>query len=468
MNLTENIGNIENAENFELYYQQNYERILKELRAAVRFQSVSSEPRFHGQVEACGEWYIEHLEEMGFTAQFLKTNSLPLVYAERPGRRSLPTVLLYGHIDVQPSGDPDLWTTPPFEPQIRDGRLYARGSRDNKGQTFFWLKALEMLSEMGLLHNTIKILLDTEEESGSPGLLANIYHYSERLESDLLVASETPGCSNGDPAIIVGLRGTVYMRIRLVGASKELHSGNHGGIVRNPLIELSKILSSLTEDSGKIRIPSFYDNVIEPSKLERDLASKLPFNADIFSKEFGVKEIIGENGFSPIEQIGFRPSLDIMGLSGGARGSQIKTSIPTHADAAICMRLVPGQDPEEIIKQTLDYIKSQLPKGMLLDVLHSQVLADSFRSDLKSPYYDLVNKALDGVISHDVYYSWGGASLPMIPKIKEITKATPVLIGFGLDADNEHGIDESFSLEQFKKGFMFASKFLSLLSEKKN
>ena len=463
INLTENNGN---TQDFELYYEQNHERILKELKAALRFQSVSSDVRFHGQVEACGEWYIEHLENMGFTAQFFKTDSLPLVYAERPGRESLPTILLYGHIDVQPTGDPDDWVFPPFEPHVREGRLYARGSRDNKGQTFFWLKAFEALSSMGLLHNPVKILLDTEEESLSPGLIGNIYHYADRLSADVIVASETPGCNSGDPAIVLGLRGAVYLQIRAQTAKQEVHSGNHGGVVRNPIIELSKVLGSLVDEDNKVNIPGFYNEVVEPSDLERRLINNQPFSEQVYIDEFGIKEIRTEPGYTALEQIGFRPSLDISGIEGGSRGRQIKTSIPTHADASIAIRLVQNQNPQKIMQRVVAHIKNQLPESMSLEVLQHRALAPPFRADLKSPYYKIANQALGGIASKEVLYSWSGASLPVIPMLVEISGAEPLLIGFGLNEDNEHGVDESFSLEQFKKGFMFACKFINSLYDK--
>lgn len=456
-------------QDLELYYQQHEERMIDELKAALRFQSLSSDERFHGQVEACGQWYIEHLESLGFTAQFLKTDSLPLVYAERPGvNQNLPTILLYGHIDVQPTGEVSEWTTPPFEPHLRNGRLYARGARDNKGQTFFWLKAFEALSSMGLLQNPVKVLLDTEEESLSPGLVGNIYHYADRLKADLIVASETPGCSTGDPAIIVGLRGAVYLQIRVRSAEKEVHSGNHGGIVRNPILELSKVLGSLVDDKNRINIPGFYKEVLEPSDIERKLARNLNFYEQSYSEDFGINEILSESGYTPIEQVGFRPFLDISGIEGGSRGKQIKTSIPPYADASICIRLVPDQNPQKIMQRVVAHIKNQLPKSLKLEVLQHRALAPAFRADLKSNYYELANKALEGMIKEQVSYLWSGASLPVIPLLVEVSRATPLLIGFGLIEDNEHGVDESYSLDQLKKGFLFATRFIQSLSEVNN
>ena len=446
----------------EKIYEQDRDRFFAEWKQYLGFPSISSLSEYGDHSIDCAEWIRDHLTSFGMKADLIKTSGLPSVYAEWKGEPGLPTVVIYGHYDVQPVGPLDLWDHHPFEAVIKNGRMFARGARDNKGQHFFLIKALETLIMREELRCSIKLILDGEEESGSLGLMEKLPDLDGNLDGDILLACETSGAPNADPAIIAGLRGAVFTRFRLHGPAKELHSGNHGGRIRNPAIEITRLLGSVYNGTGKVAVKGFYDKVREPTPIERKLANSINFDEDKYKNSVGVTALGGEEGYTPVERVGFRPTIEINGISSGYTGRGIKTSIPPYASAVISMRLVPHQDPEECIELLRQHLEERLPDGLRLEGIEPEFMLGPFSCDLNDDAIKRAKRILDDMsITGDTCFRWVGASLPVIHAIVGEKKLSPLLVGFGLDGDNEHAPNESFSLDQFRKGFVFGTQFFS-------
>lgn len=445
------------------YFSTNQDRFISEWKSFLSLKSISTDPEFHEDCVACAEWVRSHLSGLGFSCELLESETKPVVYGVREGNPTKPVVLFYGHYDVQPVDPLNLWETDPFTPSLRNGRMYARGAQDNKGQVFFFFKALETLQAQGADLPTIKVLIEGEEECGSEALHAGLPGWSERLQANILMVCDTGMVAPRVPTVIMGLRGIVACEIRAFGPAMDLHSGVYGGIVLNPLQALAKILASLHNPDGSVAVPGFYDGVKEPTAEERAMIRSTPLNLDDTQALIGVSLEGGETRFSPLERRGHRPTLEINGMGGGYQGAGGKTVIPSEAMAKLSMRLVAGQDPHRVLKGVLDFIKSLAPKGIRIEIGYESVGGPALCLPSNSSVLELASKAIEKAFNRPPVYMWEGASIPIIPLLSKASGAEPLLVGFGLEEDSIHSPNESFSLEQLEDGYQYVTSFLGLL-----
>ena len=445
----------------EQTFETNFDRFLSEWIELLRFPSISTDAGHDPDCRACAEWLVKHLARLGFTAELLETTSKPLVFAERPGSPGKPVLLLYGHYDVQPVDPLDLWQSPPFEPELRAGRLYGRGSADNKGQHFYAIKALETLIEHDADLPTVRVLIEGEEECGSDGLFGALDGLRERLSAAVLMVTDTATVSSGAPTINMGLRGLIQLTMQLTGANSDLHSGSHGGVAPNPVEGMARLIASLRASDGHIDVPGFNDDVVDPSTRERELANASAPDTDTYRAMTGVAPAAGEKDtFSAAERLGFRPSLDINGFHGGYGGPGTKTVIPSTAMAKLTARLVPAQDPQRCLDAIIAHLHRNCPEGMTLKITEQDAPGPGFRLDIDSPLVALAQSVLDGLTDDAVAYRWEGASIPVITALSETSGANPLLVGFGHDSDGAHAPNESFSIDQFRLGYLYVAQML--------
>ncbi len=435
------------------------ERFIEEWKVFLRFPSVGADPAHHSDCSACAEWLGQHLNTMGLAAEVLETPGLPAVYAEHRTGDGVPTILFYGHYDVQPVDPVDAWTTPPFEPALRNGRLYARGAQDDKGQAFSFLKAVEALLATGQLKVNLKVIIEGEEESGSRGLSAMLDAWRERLAADILMVADTGTIPDGTPTIVMGLRGLLHVAVTLRGPSHDLHSGLHGGLALNPVTELTRLLATLFAPDRSIAVDGFYDGIHNPTALEHSLVQKTPFDPVAYARSFGMPPVAGEPEYTPLERLGFRPALDINGISGGNANS-MKTVIPSAATARLTARLAAGQDPDHCLEAICDHLKARTPDAMELTIHDVGSAGAGFRIDPESAPVRLARDVLVDLAGCEPVYHWEGASIPIIPALAEAAGAAPLLVGFGHEDDHVHAPDESYSIAQFRRGFEYAAHFL--------
>ena len=449
-------------------FEERKTDLIDDLMALLSFSSIAVEPEHSSDCDNCAEWLTSHLAKIGFTSRILETPGRPAVYAERAGAKDAPTVLFYGHYDVQPVDPLDEWTSPPFEPEMRDGRIYARGAQDNKGQLFYSLSAMAALIENEELDLTMKILIEGEEESGSGGISSCLDEWKSLLKADVLMVTDTGALPSGAPAIIMGLRGIVGLSIELSGPTHDLHSGMHGGLAPNPAQEMARLVASLHDPDGNIAVKGFLDDVSEPSDLERELAGSTPFDTDLYIELTGVPPDGGNSDIPPRERTGFLPSIDINGISSGYSGAGIKTIVPKSAAAKLTSRLVPDQDPDKCLDAIVAHLKDHAPSSLSFSVTERTSGGCGFRLD---PQSDLIAKAktvLDGLTEHETGYLWEGASIPIVSALASTAGAEPLLVGFGQEKDNCHAPNESFSIEQFKLGYLYVAQMLLALSKYHN
>jgi acetylornithine deacetylase/succinyl-diaminopimelate desuccinylase-like protein len=381
----------------------------------------------------------------------LPTAGNPVVYAEKLVDSSFPTLLIYGHYDVMPAEPLDLWVSPPFEPEVRDGHIFARGADDDKGQSFMHAKAFEYILNSGELRCNVKFLIEGEEEIGSPSLEVFCVENKELLACDIILVSDTSMLAADMPSITTGLRGLAYWQIEVTGASRDLHSGIFGGAVANPINELSKILASLTDADGRVTIPHFYDKVQEISALEKELIAQIPFDEGAYKSNLNVNKLFGEKGFSTIERTGVRPTLDICGIWGGYTGEGSKTVLPSKAYAKLSARLVPNQLSHEIADLVADHIKSIAPEHVKVDIqfLHG---AESYVCPIDSAAYKAAEKAYTKTFGIRPLPVRRGGSIGVIPIFEKTLQVKPILMGFGLESDAIHSPNENFPVDMFFKG----------------
>ncbi len=448
---------------FRAYFNTHRERFLDEWKALLRFQSISADPNYKPQCVECAQWLVSHLSALGFSAQLLPTATKPLVYGVLPGDSSKPVVLFYGHYDVQPVDPLDQWETPPFDPTLRSGRLYARGAEDNKGQLFYFLKAVEALRASGGELPTIKILLEGEEECGSEALHMELRELSERLRADVLMVCDTGMLAPESPTVTMGLRGIAHFELRVHGPRVDLHSGMYGGVVLNPLQALASLVACLHVPDGSVAVPGFYEGVAEIPAEDKDLANAAPVDVEAMSRVVGTELRGGERGLSVVERRGFRPTLEINGVGGGYQGSGSKTVIPTYGFAKLSMRLVAGQDPRKTLDKVVAYLKQLAPEGVRVETCDERIGGPAVRVSTRSAVIQKAREALTRTFGRDPIFLWEGASIPIIPLLCEVSGAEPLLVGFGLDEDRIHAPNESFSLQQFEDGFRYVTSFLSCI-----
>jgi len=434
------------------YVEENKSRFLDELFGLIRIPSVSAKDENKADMHKATEYIKKCVQDAGADkAEVIATDGHPVVYAEKIIDPSLPTVLVYGHYDVQPAEPLDLWDSPPFEPEIRDGKIYARGADDDKGQLFMHIKAFELMMKNNTLPCNIKFMIEGEEEIGSPSLKKFCVDHKEKLASDVILISDTTMIAPDIPSITVGLRGLSYMEVELTGPNRDLHSGLYGGAVLNPVNALTSMIASLTDENKHITIKGFYDDVIEVSDEERKEMSKAPFNLENYKKSLDIASEVGESGFSTIERTGIRPSLDVNGIWGGYIGEGAKTVLPSRAYAKISMRLVPNQNSKKIDKLFEDHFKSIAPSGVTVKVksLHG---GEGYVSPIDTVAYRAASKACETSFGKKPIPVRSGGSIPIVSDFEEVLGVKSILLGFGLDSDAIHSPNENYPLFNFFKG----------------
>jgi acetylornithine deacetylase/succinyl-diaminopimelate desuccinylase-like protein len=441
------------AADLDGYFTREERRIRAELDDFLRIPSVSARTEHNADTARCAEWLATKLRAAGMTATIHATPGHPIVLGEsRQAGPRAPTVLVYGHYDVQPVEPLELWTSPPFEPTVRDGKLFARGSVDDKGQLFIHVKAAEaLLRQRGTLPINLLFLAEGEEEVGSDNLAEFIEKNAKLLRADAVVISDSSMFAPGQPSILSSLRGIAYFQIDVTGPAQDLHSGSYGGAVVNPAMALARILSTMHDQKGRIAIKGFYDRVQKWDKRSRDAIRALKFTDKHFRAETGAPALGGEEGYSTLERIWMRPTCEVNGLLSGYTGEGAKTVLPSKAMAKVSCRLVPDQDPAEIAKLFSAHVKRVTPKGVAVDVTYIHG-GKPWRAELDGPLYDAARVALAAAFGKDPVIVGEGGSIPVVGDFDRVL-ATPVLLmGFGLPGENAHAPDEWISLENFTKG----------------
>lgn len=450
--------------NIQDYIVQNRERFYEELYSLIRIPSVSAHSDRKEDMLRCAERWTELLREAGVDrAEVLPSQGNPVVFAEKHVGEHLPTILVYGHYDVMPAEPLELWTSDPFEPEIREGRFYARGANDDKGQSFMHAKAIEYLMNSGKLCANVKFLIEGEEEIGSPNLEAFCREHKELLTCDTVLVSDTGMFAEDVPSITTGLRGLAYWQIEVTSASRDLHSGLFGGAVANPIIELSKIIAQLVDADGRITIPHFYDDVDTVSQEEKELMAQIPFDETEYKKSLGIKEVFGEKGYTTVERTGIRPSLDVCGIWGGYTGEGSKTVLPSKAYAKLSARLVPHQQYEKIAELVAEHIKSLAPDSVdiRVDWLHG---AEAYVCPIDLPMYRAAEKAYLQVYGKRPLPVRSGGSIGVVPVFERVLGVKSILMGFGLESDAIHSPNENFRVSQFEKGIQTIVAFYEALN----
>ncbi|QEC53225.1 acetylornithine deacetylase/succinyl-diaminopimelate desuccinylase-like protein [Anseongella ginsenosidimutans] len=445
-------------EKIKTYIEKNRERFLDELFEMLKMPSVSADPAQKDNIRKTAEYVREKLEEAGAdTAELCETEGYPVVYAEKIIDSKLPTVLVYGHYDVQPPDPLDLWETPPFEPVIKktaehpEGAIFARGSCDDKGQLYMHVKAFELMMNTGSLPCNIKFMIEGEEEVGSEHLESFVKANRERLSADVVLISDTAMISMEHPSIETGLRGMAYMEVEVRGPNRDLHSGVYGGAVANPVNILCRMIASLHDENNRIAIPGFYEDVAELSAAERQELNKAPFDEAAYRKDLDIKAVWGEKGYTSIERTGIRPTLDVNGIWGGYTGEGAKTVLPSRAHAKISMRLVPNQQSKKIEKLFQEHFEKIAPEGVRVTVkaLHG---GEAVVTPTDSLAYKAASKALEEAFGKQPIPTRGGGSIPIVALFEKELDVKTVLLGFGLDSDNLHSPNEKYGLFNFYKG----------------
>ncbi|WP_165067782.1 dipeptidase [Paludisphaera rhizosphaerae] len=439
----------------------DFEEQLKEL---IRIPSVSAQPDHDSDTRRAAEFIRDDLARMGMTAEIIPTKRHPIVYAESLGAPGKPTVLIYGHYDVQPPEPLEPWLSPPFEPTVRNGNLYARGATDDKGQMFTHLKAVEAwLKTTGGLPVNVKIIIEGEEEIGGSNLETYVAENPDKLACDYAVISDTSQFAPGKPAITYGLKGLAYFEIHVQGANRDLHSGTYGGAVANPLNALANILDGLKGPDGRIKVEGFYDKVKPLEDWERQAFRDLPFSEEEFRTELGVNEVFGEEGYSTLERKGARPTCDVHGVWGGYSGPGPKTVLPCKAGAKFSFRLVPDQDPVEIERLVRKHIETHTPPGVTVEFISHQG-SPAVLVDVDSPGFHAAVKAIEASFGVAPLFIREGGSIPVVGLLKKHLKVDTLLLGWGQNDDNLHGPNEKFSLADFHRGIKASAHLLEELS----
>jgi acetylornithine deacetylase/succinyl-diaminopimelate desuccinylase-like protein len=448
------------------YIRSHQQQYLEELFQLLRIPSVSTDPDHAKDVAACSETLAEHLRIIGMKkVEIMPTEGHPVVYAEWLEAPGAPMILIYGHYDVQPPDPLELWDSPPFEPEIRDGRIYARGASDDKGQIFAHVKAVEAyLKEHGILPVNLKFIIEGEEEIGSRHLHAFVKQHAELLKADAILISDGNMFVPEVPTICYGTRGLVAAQIDLQGPSRDLHSGTYGGIVANPIQVLADILSTLKDEDGRITVPGFYDDVVEVQEAEKQQFKTLPFDEENEKQEIGISELFGEKGFSTLERRWARPTLDVNGISGGFTGKGSKTIIPAKAMAKITMRLVPNQDPVKILQAFKEYVRSLTPPTVTLKIT-GDLGVGAYLTPLDHPVLSFVSEALRNVFDRDPVFVRAGGTIGVVETFSDVLRAPIVFVGFSQPNDNAHAPNEYMNEEAFYTGIEVAAQLYNKLKE---
>lgn len=449
---------------YQAYFQQNREEHLKELGELLAIPSISALSEHKGDVLKAAEWIADSLRRAGMeNVEIHPTDGHPVVYAEHLHAPGKPTVLVYGHYDVQPVDPLHLWETPPFEPSIRDGKLYARGATDDKGQVFMHIKAAEaILKQEKELPVNLKFCIEGEEEVTSPNLPGFLESHKDQLAADVILISDTALLAPGKPAICVGLRGLCALEVSVFTANTDLHSGTFGGGVPNALHALVSLLDSLHDEKGRVAVEGFYKGVSELTAMEREEFAKLQFDEDKLKKDLGLTSLYGEEGYSFVERTGARPTLEINGMYGGFQGEGTKTVLPKEAHAKITCRLVGDQDPQEVIDKIEAHLHAHLQPGATLEVKATEK-ARAFTIDPADPMLQKAADAYERIYGTRALFTKDGGSIPIVETLSRVLSAPSVMMGFGLPDENLHAPNEHFNLENFDKGLLTIVEYLRSL-----
>lgn len=434
------------------YIHQHKDRFLEELLELLRIPSVSADPTFKNDVLACAAYIKTKLIAAGAdNVEICPTTGYPIVYGDKIVNPSLPTVLVYGHYDVQPADPYELWDSPPFDPVIKDNKIYARGACDDKGQFYMHLKAFETMMKTDTLHCNVKFMIEGEEEVGSENLEVFVNENKERLAADVILVSDTSMISLDTPSITTGLRGLSYVEVEIVGPNRDLHSGVYGGGVANPINVLSSMIASLQDEHKHITIPGFYDKVIELSDGEREAMAATPFSLDEYKKHLDIADIDGEEGYSTLERVSIRPTLDVNGIWGGYIGKGAKTVLPSKANAKISMRLVPNQDPDEIMELFQKHFESIAPNSVKVKVSphHGGHPAVTPTDTIE---YKAASNAIEEAFGKTPIPTRDGGSIPIVSMFEKVLGLKTILMGFGLDSDAIHSPNEHYGVDNYFKG----------------
>lgn len=443
----------------EKYIKDNEGRWFEELFSLLRIPSISSDPNHKGDMLRCAERLTQLLKEAGADeAAVYPTDGHPVVFGQKIVSSELPTVLVYGHYDVQPVDPLELWKSDPFEPEIHDGAIWGRGANDDKGQLFMHLKAFEYLVRSRKLRHNVKFIFEGEEEIGSPSLAKWAEANKERLAASVILVSDTTMISDKVPSINCGMRGLAYLEVKVTGPNKDLHSGHYGGAVANPINVLCDMISSLIDKDGRITVKGFYDNVVELSSADRAQLARAPFDLEEYKHFLGINEVKGEKGYTTLERTGIRPCLDVCGIWGGFTGEGSKTVLPSEAHAKISMRLVPNQDSETISRLFTEHFLSIAPPYVKVEVRPCHG-GNGFLIPISSKAYQAASRAMAEVYGTDPVPSRGGGSIPILADLQHILGIDPLLMGFGLERDTIHSPNESYLLSQFFAGIRSLALF---------
>jgi acetylornithine deacetylase/succinyl-diaminopimelate desuccinylase-like protein len=447
------------------YIDQHRERFLAELFDLIRIPSVSTDKTYLPDVARAASYLRDRLQEAGADlAEVMPTSGNPVVYAEKILDPQLPTVLVYGHYDVQPADPLELWDTPPFEPTIRQGKIFARGACDDKGQMYMHVKAFELLVKTQSLPCNVKFMLEGEEETGSPSLPEFLRTHRQKLAADVIILSDTSMIDNDTPSISVGLRGLAYLQVEVTAAARDLHSGIYGGAVYNPINVLCQMIASLKDANQRVTIPGFYDKVAELSAQERAQLAQAPFDRAAYLAEGGFYDLVSEQGYSPMEGASIRPTLDVNGIWGGYTGEGSKTVIPAKAFAKISMRLVPNQDYHEISELFAAHFQRLAPSGVRVKVTPHHG-GEPIVTPTDSVAYRAAELAYERAFQKQPIPQRGGGSIPIIPMFKRELGLDAIMMGFGLDSDALHSPNENFGLFNYFKGIETIPYFYQYYAE---
>ncbi|QKG80680.1 dipeptidase [Tenuifilum thalassicum] len=454
-------------DNIKAYIEENKERFLDELFGLLRIPSISSISEHKPDMVKAAEYWRDTLLKAGADkAEVMPTPGNPVVYGEKITDPKLPTVLVYAHYDVMPVDPIELWKSNPFEPEIRDGKIYCRGADDDKGQGFMHAKAFELMVKTNSLPCNVKFMIEGEEEIGSPNLGKWCQENKEMLKADIILVSDTSMIGKDVPSITTGLRGLAYVEVEVTGPNKDLHSGLFGGAVANPANILAKMIASLHDENNRVTIPGFYDDVLEVAPEERAEMARAPFDLEEYKKSLDIDDVHGEAGYTTMERTGIRPTLDVNGIWGGYIGEGAKTVLPSKAYAKISMRLVPNQDHEKIAQLFKKHFESIAPKSVKVNVtIHHG--GQGYVAPTNTPAYQAASKAVEDVFGIKPVPFRSGGSIPIISTFEQVLGIKSILLGFGLESDAIHSPNENYPLEQFFRGIETIPRFYKYFSDSK-
>ncbi|MCZ2460963.1 MAG: dipeptidase [Chitinophagales bacterium] len=447
------------------YQQKNKDRFLNEMLELLRIPSVSAKTEHKADMLRCAEAVKKSLLDAGCDrAQVYQTSGHPVVFGEKIIDPSKPTVLVYGHYDVQPVEPLELWHSDPFEPVIKDGKIFARGSADDKGQFYMHVKALETMVKTNTMSTNIKFIIEGEEEVGSPNLAKFISENKELLKTDVVLISDSAMLSMEHPSLDVGVRGLSYIEVEVTGPNRDLHSGTYGGAVANPITILAKMIAGCHDENNHITIPGFYDDVLEATKDERELMAQAPYNEEAYKKDLGVKALWGEKGYATNERTGIRPTLELNGIWGGYEGEGSKTVLPSKATAKISARLVPNQSSEKMTELLLNYFKSIAPDCVTVKAFEHHG-GEPYLTPIGSKGYKAASKAIETTFGKKPIPVRGGGSIPICHVLEKELGVKIIFMGFGLDNDNLHSPNEKYNIENYYMGIETIPYFHKFFAE---